>query len=329
MILPSHLKRSWTVHSVQWIVLISARWGIFSPTSRKFGYLSHSCHHTNWGSNLPDESLEALVDALLAQIPEDAGAEAVITVKADNVPPTSPALAQKPTTAVAYDPGLVYILELSTVQALRDEHTVHLLGKRVVNALQGILRDISNHHPIVVARTTFYLFKLLQATYVSFSKHAQRHEEETQPNSQEYDFIRVPILLHTVSSFPAEILKKTSKLVLQGLKVCIDEPGPLRNEIMTSPDFWAILRNLSTVPQVAPLVFEILETGVNPPSTAIMADNYEAAITLLNEFASAASMTVTKEPKGDRRQPRKPASRPASAKPEAATAYVSLQTYNL
>lgn len=289
----------------------------------------HACPYANCGSNLPDESLEALVDALLAQIPEDAGSEAVITVKADNVPPTSPALGQKPATAVTYDPGLVYILELSTVQALRDGHTVDLLGKRVVNALQAIVRDISHHHPIVVARTTFYLFKLLQASYVSLSKHARRQEEEAQLNSQEHDFIRVPILLHTVSSFSPEILRKTSKLVLQGLKACVDEPGPLRNEIMTSPDFWAILRNLSTVPQVAPLVFEILETGVNPPSTAIMADNYEAAITLLNEFASAASVTVTKEPKGDRRQPRKPASRPASAKPEAIAAYVSSKPCNL
>lgn len=88
--------------------------------------------------------------------------------------------------------------------------------------------------------------------------------------------------------------------------------------MMTSPDFWAILRALSVVPQVAPLVFEILETGINPPSTAIMADNYEAAVTMLNDFASAASTTVTKEPKVDRRQPRKPPSRPASAKPETA-----------
>lgn len=270
-------------------------------------------------SNLPDASLVALVDALLDQIPEDSESEAVITVKADNVPPSSPALAQKPNNAVAYDPGLVYILELSTLQALRDDQTVQLLGKRVVDALQAIVRDLSNHHPITIARTTFYLFRLLQASYVSSAKYARSEEGEAQLDIQEHDFIRVPILLHTVSSYPPELLRKISKLVLQGIKLCIDEPGPLRNEMMTSPDFWAILRSLSTVPQVAPVVFDILETGIMPPSTAIMADNYEAAITLLNEFASAASTTATKDPRLDpRRQPRKPASRPASAKPEAA-----------
>ncbi|KAL2282459.1 hypothetical protein FJTKL_10557 [Diaporthe vaccinii] len=248
-------------------------------------------------SNLPDDSLEALVDALLDQIPEDSGSGVVITVKADNVPPHSPALAQKPRNNVLYDPSLVYILELSTILALRDDHTVQLLGKRVVDALQAILRDISSYHPITVSRTTLYSFRLLQASY-------------------EYDFIRAPVLLHTVSSFSPDNLKKTSKLVLQGLKLCVDEQGPLRNETMTSPDFWAILRNLASEKNSAPTVFEILETGVSPSSTAIMADNYEAAIGLLNDFASAASATVPKEPKVDpRRQSRKPA-RPTSAKPE-------------
>lgn len=268
--------------------------------------------------NLPDESLEALVDALLDQIPEDNGSDVVFTVKADNVPPSSPSAATKPRNTISYDPSLVYILELSTTLALRDDKTVKLLGKRVVNALQAILRDISSHHPIVIARTTFYLFRLLQASYVSSSKYDRSEVGDAQPDIQEYDFIRAPVLLHTVSSFSPENLRKTSKLVLKGLKHCIDEPGPLRNEIMTSPDFWAILRNLSTENATAPVVFEILETGVSPSSTAIMADNYEAAITLLNHFASAASATVPKEAKTDpRRQPRRPA-RPASAKPEPA-----------
>lgn len=269
-----------------------------------------------------------MVDALIDHIPEDIGSEAVITVKADNVPPTSPAAAPKPRNDVSYDPGLIYILEFSTLLALRDEYSVQLLGKRVVDALQTILRNVSQHHGITVARTTFYLFKFLQASYVSSSNYEQSADRETQLDVQEYDFIRVPILLHTVSSFPPEILRRTSKLVLQGIKLCIDEPGPLRNEMMTSPDFWAILRNLATVPQVAPVVFEILEIGVNPPSTAVMADNYEAAIHLLNQFASAASATVAKESKVDRRQPRKPASRPSSAKPEPAR-YVLIATKSL
>lgn len=258
------------------------------------------------------------MDALLDQIPEDSGSGVVITVKSDNVPPNSPALAQKPRNNVLYDPSLVYILELSTILALRDDHTVQLLGKRVVDALQAILRDISSYHPITVSRTTFYSFRLLQASYVSSSKYDRSGEEEAQPDVQEYDFIRAPVLLHTVSSFSPDNLKKTSKLVLQGLKLCVDEQGPLRNETMTSPDFWAILRNLATEKTAAPTVFEILEIGVSPSSTAIMADNYEAAIGLLNDFASAASATVPKEPKADPRRPSRKPARPSSAKPEAA-----------
>jgi brefeldin A-resistance guanine nucleotide exchange factor 1 len=81
---------------------------------------------------------------------------------------------------------------------------------------------------------------------------------------------------------------------------------------MTSPDFWVILQTLSTHSESAATVFEILESGVSGSPPAVMADNYEAAIGLLNSFASAASSATAQEQKGDRKQPqqqRKP--RPA------------------
>jgi golgi-specific brefeldin A-resistance guanine nucleotide exchange factor 1 len=115
----------------------------------------------------------------------------------------------------------------------------------------------------------------------------------------------VPVLLHSVSSFSKDNLKRTASVVLQGLKLCIAEPGPLRSEIMTSPDFWVILRTLAAQEETAPTVFSILESGVSGSPPAILADNYEAAINLLNQFASAASIGAPAEQKLDRRQ-RKP-----------------------
>jgi brefeldin A-resistance guanine nucleotide exchange factor 1 len=79
------------------------------------------------------------------------------------------------------------------------------------------------------------------------------------------------------------------------------QPGPLRNEIMTSPDFWVILRNLAANTHTAPAVFEILEgIAIGSPPT-IMADNYESAVSLLKEFASAGSVGSTVEQKHDKR----------------------------
>ena len=98
---------------------------------------------------------------------------------------------------------------------------------------------------------------------------------------------------------------KTSGLVLRGLKVCIEKPCPLRNEIMTSPDFWVILQILAGNPDSAPVVFEILESGVTGTPSAIMADNYEAALSLLNEFATMAQVGAMAEQKADRKQGRK------------------------
>jgi brefeldin A-resistance guanine nucleotide exchange factor 1 len=108
-------------------------------------------------------------------------------------------------------------------------------------------------------------------------------------------------VLHTISSFKKDLFDKSAPLVLQGLNQCIKEPGPLRNEIMTSPDFWVILRNLTSNAQSAPTVFEILEdVAVGSPPT-IMADNYESAVKLLNDFASAGSVGSTIEQKQDKR----------------------------
>lgn len=113
-----------------------------------------------------------------------------------------------------------------------------------------------------------------------------------------------------MSSWKKDTLAKTAPLVLEGLKLCISQPGPLRSEIMTSPDFWVLLRTLAASSGSAPVVFEILEGGVSGSPSAIIADNYEAAIALLNEFATAAKVGAVAEQKnsaGDKR--------PRSARP--------------
>ncbi|KAI0173339.1 hypothetical protein GGR52DRAFT_542755 [Hypoxylon sp. FL1284] len=235
-------------------------------------------------STLPAESLLPFVDALLSELPDDESSSVpVITVKPESMP-SSPVSASKTMPRnLTYDPAVVYILETCAVLAMRDDETTALLGKNVTEALQAILRDSVQHHPILVSRAAFYQFRILKASY-------------------DHDFVRPPVLLHSISSFPKEILVKTSQLVLQGLKLCIDQPGPLRSEIMTSPDFWVILRALAGSSNASPTVFEILEGGVSGTPSAIIADNYEAAIALLHEYATAAKIGAAIEQKGERRQ---------------------------
>ncbi|KAK3991403.1 hypothetical protein QBC44DRAFT_237285 [Cladorrhinum sp. PSN332] len=267
----------------------------------------NQCHMGDVFANvatLPSHGLEALVDGLLAQIPEDNGLT-VITVKTENIPSPPNGQKARQNTAV-YDPGLVYILEFCTILALRDEATVEVLGKRVVEAIQEILRDVPRYHPVLIERATYYLFNLLKASY-------------------DVDFVRPPILLHTVSSFPKDTLIKTSGLVLRGLKLCIEKPCPLKNEIMTSPDFWVILQTLSSHPDSAPIVFEILESGVSGTPSAIMADNYEASLALLNEFATMASVGAVAEQKNDRKGGRK-GGRPAKQEKPSENAVVERGT---
>lgn len=132
-------------------------------------------------------------------------------------------------------------------------------------------------------------------------------------------------MLHSISSFKKELFEKAAPLVLQGIGQCIKESGPLRNEIITSPDFWVILRTLSKNTAVAPTVFEILEGVTIGSSPQIMADNYESAVALLNDFASIGSVGSVKEQKHDKKSRRGPQS--VQSKPQSViTKFLSVLT---
>ncbi|KAM0606187.1 hypothetical protein ACHAP1_004097 [Verticillium nonalfalfae] len=245
----------------------------------------NSCHMATVFANITElgaSELAHLVDGLISSLPEEQN-PAVITVKSDHVPPATQLEPKLGT--LSYDPAMVFSLEMMAGLALRDEATLQVLGKQVMDTLQAILRDANQYHAMIVSRTSFYLLTLLHATHT-------------------LDYVNIPVLLHTISNFPKETLAKSSVMLIQGLKLCVVEPGPLRNEIMTSPDFWSIMRALAGRYDSAAVVFDLLERGCTGVPPAIMADNYEAALLLLGDFASAAGRAVLAERKQEQR-PRK------------------------
>ncbi|RKF65669.1 Uncharacterized protein GcC1_117003 [Golovinomyces cichoracearum] len=231
---------------------------------------------------LPIKNLEVLVKALLERMPNDPSSM-IITVKKEAEVSTESL--KTPTKGPVYDPALVYLLEFSIQIALQNNDTVTAMGGDVSRALFNFLRNPSHYHWILVSRAVFYLLTLLRASY-------------------EHDFIRVPVVLHTISSFKKDLFIKSASFILQGLDLCIEQPSPLRNEIMISPDFWSILRNLMGDLSSASIVFKFLEDVAlgSPPS--IMADNYESAVQLLHDFASAGRVGATSEQKKDNRSKR-------------------------
>ncbi|KAH8681598.1 hypothetical protein BX600DRAFT_375964 [Xylariales sp. PMI_506] len=251
----------------------------------------NACHMGDVFANLSvlsAKDLKPLLEALLDELPdEDSSSGPVITVKTDSLPPTQDNGNKQASKKPTYDPAVVYILEFCTVLTLRDSESVEVLGKKVAEALQTVLRNSNRHHSILVARAAYYQFSILKSSY-------------------EHDFVRAPVLLHTISSFPKDMLARTAHLVLPGLKLCISQPGPLRSEIMTSPDFWVLLRTLAGHASSSAVVFEILEGGISGTPSAIIADNYEAAVSLLNDFASAAKVGAAAEQKDEtgNRRPR-------------------------
>jgi brefeldin A-resistance guanine nucleotide exchange factor 1 len=101
--------------------------------------------------------------------------------------------------------------------------------------------------------------------------------------------------MHTFSSFNDALLHECAQPILKGLTDCCKGPNALRSELAGSPDFWTILNRLASVPDAAGDVFQLVEDLTTSPQPGITADNYEAAIALLNEFATAAQVGAREE----------------------------------
>lgn len=105
--------------------------------------------------------------------------------------------------------------------------------------------------------------------------------------------------MHTISKFDEELVKQSAAYVVKGISLCIKGPPGLRNEMVNSPDFWSVLKSLSSIPESADAVFKILQDVVEGSTPALTADNYEPAVSLLNDFATAASVGATDEQRRD------------------------------
>lgn len=116
---------------------------------------------------MPPISLVNLVQALLEQLPMESS-PVVIVVKPDRPNPTPPRTNghRSISQGLLYDPSVVYILELATIIAMRDRETIALMGQVVADALQNVVRDAVNVHPLVVSRAVYYLFHLLNTSQV-------------------------------------------------------------------------------------------------------------------------------------------------------------------
>lgn len=112
------------------------------------------------------------------------------------------------------------------------------------------------------------------------------------------------MILHNISGFNPATMQTSALLILKGLALCLSKPGPLKNEITNTPDFWLTMRNLRSLHEAAPSVFELFESvmieNVRTGASSVTSDNYEFVVSLLNDFATAGSIGAIIEQKRDR-----------------------------
>lgn len=97
---------------------------------------------------------------------------------------------------------------------------------------------------------------------------------------------------------------------MTGLSRCLAKDGAITLDMTKSPDFWSILRGLHQHPEAAPIVFESLQDIVQAAPPVITADNYEAAVELANEFASAGGLVTSNEQRKEAARRQKPVRQP-------------------
>jgi golgi-specific brefeldin A-resistance guanine nucleotide exchange factor 1 len=111
--------------------------------------------------------------------------------------------------------------------------------------------------------------------------------------------MRTPVVLHAISSFDDVTIDRTAVTVISGLDHIISTSDPLRNEVCNSPDFWSILQRLHSHKDQSQNVFDMLKTTVEADPPIVAADNFESAVSLANDFATAASIGATQDPRRD------------------------------
>jgi golgi-specific brefeldin A-resistance guanine nucleotide exchange factor 1 len=107
--------------------------------------------------------------------------------------------------------------------------------------------------------------------------------------------MRTPVVLHAISSFDDATIDSTAITVIAGLDHIISSADPLRNEVSISPDFWSILQRLHRHKDQSQNVFDMLNTTVEADPPIVAADNFESAVSLANDFATAASIGAAPE----------------------------------
>lgn len=115
--------------------------------------------------SLPLDAVTKIVESLQAQLPEES-APAVIVVKPERPLPSTRANARPDSSQGRYEPGMMYLLELTAILTLRDGQTIESLGEGLLASLQGFIRDARNLHPLALSRVVTYLLNLLRLSHV-------------------------------------------------------------------------------------------------------------------------------------------------------------------
>ncbi|KAK9473955.1 uncharacterized protein V1510DRAFT_311813 [Dipodascopsis tothii] len=210
-----------------------------------------------------------------------------------------------------YAPLGVYVLEMATCLAIKDEPCVAALHEKLVDKLVAVLANSKNVYPLVVGRVACYLL----AVWAKVAEYAGGPGAVPAAAAAAL----LPRVMRAIAAVDDDAAAASAVVVAAGLAHCFDSCALAAKKQMADLDdgaFWTVLTKLQQNLEAAPLVFAMLdsivpgddERGAAEPAagaaqiTLEIIDSprtFRAAIALLGAFASAGSIGSEWEQKLD------------------------------
>jgi golgi-specific brefeldin A-resistance guanine nucleotide exchange factor 1 len=195
---------------------------------------------------------------------------------------SSPTLNGAETTAVTYDPSMIFLLELATSIAIRNKESMQSLSSELAAYCIEVLRQRKVLHPILVERALIYLLALKK----------RGHEAGVETNVNLNEVIRI-VLSTQPPLFQSLAVPLAHSLLALGqadARLILDDPRVL----------FQVLKKAILLPEAQASEFSLCELLVDTKDGAYITPKvYPMVINLLGDFATLGSVGAEWEQRND------------------------------
>ncbi|KAF5372839.1 hypothetical protein D9758_001701 [Tetrapyrgos nigripes] len=202
---------------------------------------------------------------------------------------------EEPSHALPYDPASVFLLETIVSISCQTPQHIEELWPIVFEHLSALLSSATQYSVLLIERAVVGLLRLCQIL-----------AQKPAPRDQIY------LSLDLLSDLPTTIMNSVAEQIIAGVILLVQK----HRDIIRSQTEWnlvfALVRFTLSHPEAARQSFDLVSSlVVDGPEQLVTGDNFAGLVTLLDDFATNASISIeSQQRQGRRRESAKAASSP-------------------